>query len=87
MVIVKVLKRKDATSVVLAVVVALIVAGFISSPSLDLSTKIVSGQGGLFDNWKNVYLQPAVYAALQLITLELLGRVYVWVSEQIKNRK
>ena len=93
MVVVKVLKRKDAASVIVAVVVALIVlqllgtvtphwAGWISG--LDkgqYASSTVPGTG-----WKGEYLYPSVLAAVQLLALEVLGWIYIWASAVFKQK-
>ncbi len=82
----KVLKRKDASSVVVAIVLGLVVLSLISAPATQITDVIVNGQGKIFDNWKQVYLAPLVLAALQVIFLEIVG--WIWVSiSQAKNRK
>ncbi|HLB66471.1 MAG TPA: hypothetical protein VJJ78_02675 [Candidatus Saccharimonadales bacterium] len=87
MVIIKVLKRKDASSVIVAVVLALVAISLVSAPAADLSNKIVnSGQGDVFANWEDIYLQPAVLALLQVAFLEVVGWIYLLVASTIAPR-
>ncbi|HSW37643.1 MAG TPA: hypothetical protein VLG37_04730 [Candidatus Saccharimonadales bacterium] len=78
MTIVKVLKRRDAASVIVAVVVALILVQLLSATTGELANKI----SGLKQNrypgmdWKTTYLLPVVSAVLQLVVLELVAWVY-----------
>jgi hypothetical protein len=81
MVIIKVLKRKDAASLVVGVVLAIIVAQLVIALTSDFA-QILSGVdesehfSTVSDSWQASYLLPAVSIVLQLITLELLIRLY-----------
>lgn len=88
MVIIKVLKRKDAASVIVAVVLAMIVAGFVSSVTTDLAQLLAglknetsSDYVGAGDGWQVTYLFPAIFALLQVLALELLSRLYGLVKD------
>jgi hypothetical protein len=93
--IVKVLKRKDAASVIVAVVVAMVLVPLLSSLVGELS-RIVSGlnEGQVFGyaqttpgtGWQGEYLFPVVFAALQLIALEVLIRLYVLVHDAVSGK-
>jgi hypothetical protein len=90
MVIVQILKRKDASSVVVAIVLGLILLTLLSSVTGELSAKIsgtadLGGYAGS-PSWKLTYLQPVVAAALQVIALEVLGWVYVFVKGLSKGK-
>ena len=93
MVLVKVLKRKDAASVVVAVVVGLVLLQFVTAVTTHPSGWISGLQSGQYASsgapgtgWKGEYLYPTVAAALQLIALEVLGWIYVWVAGAMKKK-
>jgi hypothetical protein len=90
MLVIKVLKRKDASSLILGVAVALFVLQFVTTVTQDLSSRITfwqwgssnGGYGGPPNSAKVMYLQPLVALVLQLIALEVVVRVYVWLHQQ-----
>lgn len=90
--IVRVLKRKDGASLVVGVVLALIVSQFLSSITTYLAgmwSGLDSGQYGTAfpgTGWHGEYLYPAVWAALQIIALELLIWVYVWIRGAFNSK-
>lgn len=73
--IVKVLKRKDAASVVVAVVLALLVNGAVQDwayrPAAWLSSENTTGGG-----WNAGLWRPLVTLVVELIVLEIVIRVY-----------
>ena len=87
MVTVKVLKRKDAASLVVAVVLALMVSAFLSQVTLDASmslSELISGKENLTGSdssvsWEVTYLLPTVTFLVQLIALELLIRLFIFL--------
>lgn len=90
--IVRVLKRKDAASVIVAVVLAMIVLQFLSQVTVELANTISGlGEGESYassgGDWKVTYLLPTVSAALQVIALELLIWVYAFLAGMFKNAK
>lgn len=93
MVLVKILKRRDASSVIVAILIAMILSQPLTSMTGELASKISSldGNGGFSygagGGWQNQYLFPLVWAALQLIVLEILGWIYVYASRPIKKIK
>lgn len=92
MYVVKVLKRKDASSLVVGVVVAMLVVQFVAQVSLELASRISLWQWGKAGpsntafyptaGWRSTYLQPLVGLLVQLLVLEVLVRVYVWIHSQ-----
>jgi hypothetical protein len=93
MYIVKVLKRKDAASVVLAIWLAMGLMQLTSMPVFRLANKI-SGIGssnynnfGGYGGWRNEYLNPFVTFALQVILLEILIRLFVWAHPLFVRKK
>ncbi len=82
MLIYKVLKRKDAASVIVAVVIALLLMTALNIWSLDITSEITGSDGpygsGFGGGWKDQYLNPAVSLAVQLVFLEAL--LWLWVG-------
>ncbi len=76
---IKVLKRKDGSSLVVGVALGLFVSQFITTITTDVSTRIsniglsnnVGGQG-----WRGGYFMPAVIFVVQLVALEILVWLY-----------
>lgn len=85
--IVKVLKRKDAASVVVAVVLALVLSGIISVLTSDLATYLsgIEVSGGT--EWRENIVRPLIAAALQIILLELVLRLAIAVRPVFVRRK
>lgn len=91
--IARVLKRKDGASIVVAVVVAMI----IGQPLPGLTSGLANTLSGATDgqtfsssfpsaNWQTRYLQPVIWALLQLILLELLIWLYGSAKSSMKNK-
>jgi|GEM_PF-3747940 len=84
--IVKLLKRKDASSVVAGVVLALIVSSAVQAwayrPSAWLSSEATGGGG-----WNAGLWRPLVTLIIQLIIFELVIRLYVWLTETTNTKK
>lgn len=91
MVLGKILKRKDASSVFVAVLLALIV-----QPVLMTMSHIAAMLSGLDDGqyassaypgtgWQGEYLYPVVLAILEIILLEVLVRLYIWFASSMKK--
>jgi len=91
--IVKVLKRKDAASVVVAIVLAIIISTFLSSFTTYLAgmwSGLSNGQYGTAfpgSGWRGEYMYPFLWAALQIVVLELLIWVYVLIHQAITKKK
>ena len=93
MVLVKILKRKDASSVLVAILVAMIV----QQPLISLTGKpasIISGINGSQygfgygpgGGWQSQYLFPIVWALLEIVILEVLAWVVI-LGAKLFNRK
>lgn len=88
--IIKVLKRKDAASVILAVVIGLVVLQLVSGLTAKMAGQISGlndGQYARAEGWHGDYLLPVVSAALQLVALEVLVWLYVGVHTLVGKKK
>lgn len=85
------LKRRDASSVVVAVAVALIVVNFLGSVTTYLSGRLAGLHNGQYGSaypgsgWKGEYLYPFIQAVFELVLLEILAWIYIW-SQPRGNR-
>lgn len=95
MILVKILKRKDAASVMVAVVLALIISNMLGTFGFELANRLTMWEWGLsgagssesaLEVFKFVYLQPIVSVLVQLILLELLARVVVRLRAVVVRR-
>jgi hypothetical protein len=92
MVLVKILKRRDASSVVVAILLAMI----ISQPLNQATSPLAGHLSGLKDGQyfgtappgagTSYYVYLVVWAILQLVILELLGWLYVWAVSSSKKK-
>jgi hypothetical protein len=88
MVLVKILKRKDASSVIVAVTVGILLVSLVTAVTSELASKISglnNSQYASTGGWKATYLLPAVAFVLELIALEILGWIYVLVGGSVKK--
>ena len=90
MYLIRVLKRRDAASVIVAIVVAMVLMQFVLPITGRLSSWIVGSHNGPYfgfagpgGGWKDEYLFPLVAAVVQLLALEVLIWVYVWVPKLV----
>lgn len=89
MVLVKILKRRDAASVVVAILLAMIISQPLSVATGSLASRIVDVHNngyGFGAGWKNEYLFPVVWAVLQLIILEILAWIYVLANRPARRK-
>jgi ABC-type enterochelin transport system permease subunit len=86
MVLVKMLKRHDGSSIVVGVVVGLILFTLVSSVSTPLAQKLSSVNPAQVTNWRNDYFNPFILALIELLALEILGWLYVLVSGSNKKK-
>ena len=89
---IKVLKRKDASSVVVAVVIALIVSQMLPALTAELSGWVLGLKEGEYisfvapsADWITQYAHPVVYAALQLLLLEVILWLWGAVTSALKK--
>jgi hypothetical protein len=78
--VVKVLKRKDASSVVVAVVLAMILGQAVQTFS-DRPAAWLSGSSSLGGGWRAGLWAPLLTLVVELIVFELLIRAYVWLAD------
>lgn len=93
MILLKILKRRDASSAVVAILMALIVSQPLSTITAPWAGKISGLKEGQYasyaspgSGWKGQYLYPLLWALLQLIVLEILGWLYVWSAVLVKRK-
>ena len=94
MVLIKILKRKDASSVLVAVLTALVVWQPLSEVTSRPAAKLLglnnnqylsySPPGG---DWVSQYIYPIVWVIVQLIVLEILGWIVVLGGRPLKRKK
>lgn len=89
----KILKRKDASSVVVAVVAALVITGLLQAVTQQ-PAELLSGieSGNPLDTSGNStfqqnYLFPTVLTILQFVALELLARLVIFVNGFVTKKK
>lgn len=87
MYIVKILKRKDAASVVVAVVLAVILASVLPSVTSDLATYLSGIETAQATEWRENVVRPLISAGLQIIVLEALLRVVIFVRPYFIRKK
>jgi hypothetical protein len=89
MVIVRILKRKDGAALVVGVALGLILANLLTVLPQELAFRIsgLDSQTGGSLGWKSTYLQPIIVFLLQVIFLEVLTWIYVWVADALKPSK
>lgn len=87
MYIIKVLKRKDASSVAVAVVLALIIATVLQVLTFDLSNYLSGIEPYAGTNWRESIVRPLIAAGLELIALEALLRVIISVRPFFVSKK
>jgi hypothetical protein len=92
MVLIKILKRKDASSVLVAVLMALIVWQPLMQETAKPAAKILGLNNSQYlsyappgGDWKSQYLFPIIWVIVQLIVLEILG--WILVSGKLPFRR
>lgn len=93
MILVKILKRRDAASVIVAVVLGFLLVQLVSVLAMRLTAYLsgADGQLGGFSaqgiGWRVEYLQPVVGFVLAVVLLELLALLYVTAVRVISDRQ
>lgn len=83
MVLVRVMQRKDAASLVVAVAAGLAVFSFLSTFTAHLTSLLSGGEGDY--GFADSYWRPVVALVLQLVLLELLARVVIAAYSSVKK--
>lgn len=86
MVLVKILKRRDGSSIVVGVVLALIINQLLSAITAVWANMIVSSPDYTNNNFNEVYLVPLLAALLAVVALEVLCWLYIWTLGATKKR-
>lgn len=94
MYVVKLLKRKDASSVVIAVWLAFQLMQLTSVVSMKAVSWLTGLGDSTFQNayssvasdWRNAYLNPVVSLLVQLVVLEVVVRLVVWVHPMLVKK-
>lgn len=93
MVLVTILKRKDGSSVIVAVVVAFILAQMLPGLTGSLANTLSGAEDGQTFSaaipgatWQSQYLQPIVWAVLQLLLLEVIAWLVIFISSMMKKK-
>jgi hypothetical protein len=90
MVLIKILKRRDASSVIVAILVAMIIQQPLLSTTGQLASKISLTHNGPFGTssyWKDAYLFPVVWALVEIIVLEILAWIVVLANRPLKKSR
>jgi len=96
MYIVKVMKRRDAASIVVAIWLAMSLIQLTSLPTFQLTNWLTGlgahnwngNFGGPGPDWRSAYLGPFVTFLVQVVALEILIRLFVWVHPMfVRKRK
>ncbi len=78
----KVLQRKDASSLIVAIILGFASLQFVASITAPLTSKILGGEGGLqAAGFKDQYVAPLIALLLQVIAVEIL----VWVVVGLRS--
>lgn len=94
MVLIKILKRKDASSVLVAVLMALIVWQPLMQETARPAAKLLGLNNNQYlsyappgGDWKSQYLFPVVWVIVQLLVLEVLGWIVALANRPLKRKK
>lgn len=87
MYIIKLLKRKDAASVVVAVVLGLLLLQLLSALTGELSFYLSGAEGLKSIGWREDYIQPGVNFILQVVLLEAFLRVAIFLRPYFVSKK
>ncbi|CAN5415921.1 hypothetical protein BH10PAT3_BH10PAT3_0290 [soil metagenome] len=90
----KVLKRKDASSVSIAVVMALAFTNFLASISARPAGLLLGLKDGTYASYNfpgssftGIYIYPLVLLLLELLFLEISIRLIVWLRPMVVGKK
>jgi hypothetical protein len=85
MILVRILQRRDAASLVVAIAAGLAVAQFVAAVMSPLSA-MLSGMDRV-GGFREDYWQPLLFFILQLVALEVLARVAILIRSQLVSRR
>jgi hypothetical protein len=93
MLLIKILKRRDASSVLVAILLAMIIQQPLISMTGTLASKIAFTHDGPFGigagsgHWKDQYLFPLVWALVEIVVLEILAWIVILANRPMKRSK
>lgn len=90
MVLIKVMKRKDASSVFVAVVLAMIIGQLLTQLTMPLSSFLLQEKDGFgFPAYSvaSAYLQPLLWAVAQIVLFELFAWLYLTLADSLRTKK
>lgn len=93
MVLIQILKRRDASSIIVAIVAALVIANTLQVLTAPLAEMLSGlgergselGEGG--SSFQADYLYPVISMVVQFLALELLARLAIFVFGTTKTKK
>lgn len=87
MVLIRILKRKDGASLVAGVIIAMIVAQVLPVLTSGVAGRLLGLEDGQYTSYgfpnagaAATYVHPVLSALLQLLLLEVIAWIYVWVA-------
>lgn len=87
MVLTKILRRKDASSVVLAIVIGSALWQFVETITNKWAIKISHvNYGPVSYHWKEDLLMPVVWLVLELVALEIVCWLWIWGTGAMKKK-
>lgn len=91
MLFIRILQRKDAAAIILAVALGLAVAQFMSVVALGVSQLLdaaingnIGGKNGYTYDWRASLFNPAMLLFLQVTILELLARIVIGLRRLLR---
>jgi hypothetical protein len=84
--LVRILKRRDGASIVVAIVLALFVESAVSSWALAPADWFSGSVGHSEHTFRSDFWFPLVLLVLEFIIFELFVRLYLFVAARVKNR-
>lgn len=87
MYIIKILKRRDAASIIVAVVLAFVLSNIATVLTADLATYLAGIEVSGGTEWRENVVRPLIAAFLQVILLEAILRGVIYVRPYFVRRK
>lgn len=92
MVLVKILKRRDASSVIVAIILAMLLIQPLNAVTSTLAGRLSGLHSGQYPGytfpgagWKGEYLYPVVQLVLEIILLEIVVRIYAMLASSMNK--